>query len=360
MTNAIAKNINTVPTFTKTGKVTITKADKMADPENWILNPTSGIYVRLDGPTGKRLAKGEKAEKALTKTQFGIAIVEALRDGRSDSELKELLKDIKLPQSFPKSLGGKSKAKRVKVEGEPKKPSNSYIFFSNSVRQQVKDENPDMPYTCKKGDDTVTITKLISNLWNELEDKSEFTQAAEDDKARYKKELAAFMVENPDYVASSPSPKKPTKANVFTLYAAEHRPILTAENPDLTKQEVNKLIAQNWKEAKKDEDVLEKYQTLAKERNVGHVERLAEYNNLPESVRSPRKRTKSKSPKKLSARQQAMKDDPENFILNPASGIYVKRTGKKGLEIIEALGEDPVEESEESEESDNDEGLLVE
>lgn len=41
--------------------------------------------------------------------------------------------------------GGKKKAKRAKKDpNAPKKPMNAYMLYANSVRAQVREENPDM------------------------------------------------------------------------------------------------------------------------------------------------------------------------------------------------------------------------
>lgn len=41
--------------------------------------------------------------------------------------------------------GGKKKAKRAKKDpNAPKKPLNAYMLYGNSVRSQIRDENPDL------------------------------------------------------------------------------------------------------------------------------------------------------------------------------------------------------------------------
>ena len=44
--------------------------------------------------------------------------------------------------------GGKKKAKRTKKDpNAPKKPLNAYLLYANSVRAQIREENPDMSMT---------------------------------------------------------------------------------------------------------------------------------------------------------------------------------------------------------------------
>ena len=44
--------------------------------------------------------------------------------------------------------GGKKKAKRAKKDpNAPKKPMNAYMLYANSMRAQVKEENPDLSVT---------------------------------------------------------------------------------------------------------------------------------------------------------------------------------------------------------------------
>ncbi len=41
--------------------------------------------------------------------------------------------------------GGKKKAKRAKKDpNAPKRPMNAYMLYANSVRSQIREENPDM------------------------------------------------------------------------------------------------------------------------------------------------------------------------------------------------------------------------
>lgn len=58
--------------------------------------------------------------------------------------------------------------------------------FSNSVRSQVKEENPGLSVT--------EIAKLIGTKWNELsaEDKEPFVKKAAEDKVRYEREMEVY------------------------------------------------------------------------------------------------------------------------------------------------------------------------
>lgn len=60
------------------------------------------------------------------------------------------------------------------------------MIYSNSVRAEVKAENPSLPVT--------EIAKVIGAKWKELpaEEKEKFTALALTDRERYNKEMAAY------------------------------------------------------------------------------------------------------------------------------------------------------------------------
>lgn len=125
-----------------------------------------------------------------------------------DSEVKEILKDVKLPANVPKKFGGKAKHSN-KVEGEPKRPSNAYIFFVNSNRSQLKEEFPEIKNT--------EVTKKLGKMWKETSetDREPFNKMAQDDKVRYQKEMKEF---DPDYQSSDESNTTAKKTNGMILY----------------------------------------------------------------------------------------------------------------------------------------------
>lgn len=55
--------------------------------------------------------------------------------------------------------GGKKKRKK-KDPNAPKRPMTAYLLYSNDIRKQVKEENPDFSFG-----DIVSVTTLNDNLW---------------------------------------------------------------------------------------------------------------------------------------------------------------------------------------------------
>jgi len=365
-TTKTTKTAVTRATAKKTAVVRLTNEEKAADTENYILNPVTGNYVKKTSPTGKKLVAGETVVKALTKNEFGIKLVEIIQSivDVSDAQIKEAIvaSEIALPRSFPKKWGGSGRSSTAK-DGRPKRALTAYNFFSKEIRPQIKKENPGVPNNAPRGnpDGIQTIMSLIGDAWKALEDKSKYEKLAAEDKKRYESEMAEWGKEHPDDVPASMSPKRPTTTNGYRVYCNTHRAEIKAENPDADGMEINRLISDAW--GKLDDDGQQEYKDIAEEENVGIAERQAEFDK--KYPVSPKK--KSKKAKKLSAAEQAKADNPDEFILNPDSGRYVKRDSKKGKQLAKAEAEAESSEAESTNEEDvtqeipeDDDDLLIE
>ncbi|KAK1737812.1 FACT complex subunit SSRP1 [Skeletonema marinoi] len=105
--------------------------------------------------------------------------------------------------------GGKKKAKRAKKDpNAPKGPMNAYMLFANSVRAQVREENPDLSMT--------EVSKEISQKYKSLDEDemAKWKGKAGEAKEDYKKKLAAYEKSKPADEKKSekkPSKKKPVK-----------------------------------------------------------------------------------------------------------------------------------------------------
>jgi len=78
------------------------------------------------------------------------------------------------------------KAKKVKDPNAPKRGSSAYILYSNSRREALKKEQPNL--------DHKQIIQTLSKEWNALSEsaKAPFNKQAEAEKARYIKEKEAY------------------------------------------------------------------------------------------------------------------------------------------------------------------------
>mmetsp|Transcript_8785 Transcript_8785/g.13166 ORF Transcript_8785/g.13166 Transcript_8785/m.13166 type:complete len:825 (+) Transcript_8785:209-2683(+) len=105
--------------------------------------------------------------------------------------------------------GGKKKAKRAKKDpNAPKGPMNAYMLYANSVRAQVREENPDLSMT--------EVSKEISQKYKSLDEDemAKWKGKAGEAKEDYKKKLAAYEKSKPADEKKSekkPSKKKPGK-----------------------------------------------------------------------------------------------------------------------------------------------------
>jgi len=80
----------------------------------------------------------------------------------------------------------KKNLKAMKDENAPKKARSSYLLFSNSIRDEVRKENPKL--------DMGQVSKILGARWNSASDevKEEFKLLAEKDKERYRVEHEAY------------------------------------------------------------------------------------------------------------------------------------------------------------------------
>ncbi len=91
----------------------------------------------------------------------------------SDSDEKKVKKEKK-----------EKKEKKKKDPNAPKKVTTAYFYFMAEVRDQVKEENPDVK--------PAERSKIIGQMWRDLEDKSKYEEMNENDKLRYKKEMEEY------------------------------------------------------------------------------------------------------------------------------------------------------------------------
>ncbi|KAG0265372.1 Non-histone chromosomal protein 6 [Actinomortierella ambigua] len=78
----------------------------------------------------------------------------------------------------------------VKDKNGPKRPRNSYIFFTLMKRDDIKKKHPEFKPT--------EITKMLGEEWQKLSDaeKESYGAMAEDDKKRYQSEMEAYDATN--------------------------------------------------------------------------------------------------------------------------------------------------------------------
>mmetsp|Transcript_18746 Transcript_18746/g.24752 ORF Transcript_18746/g.24752 Transcript_18746/m.24752 type:complete len:200 (+) Transcript_18746:63-662(+) len=80
----------------------------------------------------------------------------------------------------------KAKKAAEKDELAPKKPATAYLIFTNTCRNKISEENPEMSMTDK--------CKLMAEKWNAMDEdgKKEWNEKADADKVRFEKESATY------------------------------------------------------------------------------------------------------------------------------------------------------------------------
>lgn len=256
------------------------------------------------------MTKKDKIEPETTKTktktkttnELLIEVVTALKnenESLTDNIIKKAIYPIEgIPRTFPNEWGGKGKKSRP--EGKPKGPKNSYIIFSSEKRQEMRDKYPDIPNSAPKGQKS--ITSMIGELWEKLDDKKVYQDKANKDSERYEKEMEIWEKENPQYARKTNQPKKKTLTNSYRVFCEEKREDLKKNNPT---KKINSILSDMW--ATISEEEREKYKKIANERNADMTVELTD--------------------------EQKKKANDPNFVKNE-TGQYVKADGKKGKRIL--------------------------
>jgi hypothetical protein len=297
-------------TTTKATIVKVTEEDKKLDTKTYILNPETNKYIKRNSKNGKLLVEGVPIPKVLSKLEFAITLLNALVESKAITEkvISKCLKEsnIHLPRGFPKKFGGtSSNTTTVKDETQPKKPRNAYNYFSSLNRAEIiaKDKTGQNPM------------KLLGDAWKKLDDKtkSKYETLADEDKIRYETEMKKYRIDNE---IDEPEIKK-SKVTGYHIFQKEARQEIQkneAEDPELSPQEIKKLISSQWKDMPPSQK--EEYKKRAKELNGETIEE-----NEPVEIKTESKKGIDRA------------DDPD-YILNPISGRYVKRTSKAGKKVI--------------------------
>ena len=166
----------------------------------------------------------------------------------------------------------------------PKRPLTAYFIFTNDIRPELKEENPDW----KVGD----IAKEAGRRWKEMddEDKTEYNEKAAELKKEYQVKLAEYEAnkgsddedeeedEGPKKrkrkAKKDPNaPKRPLSA--YFIFTNDIRAELKEENPDWKIGDIAKECGRRWGEMD-DEDKTE-YTEKAAELKKEYQVKLAEY-----------------------------------------------------------------------------------
>jgi len=153
--------------------------------------------------------------------------------------------------------GGAQKA--LKDPNAPKRPLSGFFHFSNVGRAKIKASNPDFT--------VADISKELSRRWHALDEvtKSMFEQMAENDKARFREEKAAYnMTPRGGYKQTRAkkdpnAPKRPLCG--FMMFSSEERAKVRQLMPNAGVGELGKELGKRWAEASP--EIRAKYNAMA-------------------------------------------------------------------------------------------------
>merc|ERR1712150_88551 len=82
---------------------------------------------------------------------------------------------------------GEKKKKKKRLPGQPRRNQTAYLIWMNENRKKIEKENPKLSFE--------EIGKKAGEIWNTLEDKTEWEDKADQDKQRYDNEMEKWKSE---------------------------------------------------------------------------------------------------------------------------------------------------------------------
>lgn len=176
---------------------------------------------------------------------------------------------------------------------KPKRPLSAYFKWANENRDRVQKEMASAKLS--------EVTKALGDMWRELPDEEKESRNEE-----YRKEMDVYKEKNAAYKQTSESleydkslreyqikmtwkpfkkdDNRPKRApSAYMLFAADERPLVIENNPDMKLSQVMVLIGQAWKalsDSKK-----KPYETKAKKLAKEVAQEIEKYEATPEHSR---------------------------------------------------------------------------
>ena len=224
------------------------------------------------------------------------------------------------------SKASKKTKTKIKDPNKPKKPRSAYLFFCAYNRQVIKNE---------LGDDAkaTEVTTELGVQWNVLknskksEDKKKmklYISEAEEDKARYEKEMSNYeppsdeeLLEKKKSSKKKKDPNAPKRGkSAYLFFCAEYRPQVKEDLGEEAKPtDVTTRLGELWNQVKNDDsDELEKFKKLSEDDKKRYQKEMEAYNSDEETdglsdeeiqVKKAPVAKKSSSPKKSSPKKKS-------------------------------------------------------
>ena len=167
---------------------------------------------------------------------------------------------------------GARKQKKIteKLEGMPKKPQSSFFIFLNKSREVCKKSHPEL--------DHKQVTIHISGQWKSMteQQKAEYSNLADEERAKYEIQLKAFYESDAfksyqEKKERMSPPKKPMTA--FFFYLGSRREAVLKLNPGIKVWEIAALASEEWKHIdEKEKSCFEAQAKVAKEEYTKQME----------------------------------------------------------------------------------------
>ena len=89
----------------------------------------------------------------------------------------------------PPEPAGKRRRKKKMPQGGPKKPATSFVLFSNTVREQVKQDNPGLSF--------IELGRKLGEMWREMDPnvRKDYEDRATAAKDRYLEEKKLWLAQ---------------------------------------------------------------------------------------------------------------------------------------------------------------------
>lgn len=264
----------------------------------------------------------------------GRVSVEALLASFKSEEVQEQIKKH-LKQGMKRTRG--SGEKKLKDENAPKKNKNSYMFFCDKKRPQIKAANPDLKVT--------EIAKLLGQSWKEAtsESKAKYEKKAEADKVRYQAEIADYKRPSDEELSKQKINQKKTRGkqsgtkkaakegapkknkSAYLFFCEDKRPEVKDAFPDMKGTEVMSELGRLWKELSDEEK--EQYNEQAAEDKEKYLQEKTKWEDAKALKSSPKsdakksdtKKSKAKKSEAIAAKPKPVEKDSEEEGSEPES-----------------------------------------
>jgi len=181
---------------------------------------------------------------------------------------------------------------------EPKRIRSAYNLFFQATRPKLKEQFPHV--------ENNEVTKMLADQWKNLstEERREYEEAAEKDKARFTQEMESYKAwaseQGQDlfegqkasgaYRKADPNMPKPART-AYTLFCQTTRPKLKEMFPDLHGNEIMRMLVEKWKNLSTEER--SEFEAAAERDEMRHTREMWDYvPGAHERRKSANRRTK--------------------------------------------------------------------